>query len=376
MSDGDDLVIGESNIGTHTTELSLYLDTKANTVFKVTDVTDATCIVGKSVDGETTGGHGTGVRGESVFGFGVHGKSSSEAGVVGESDTSDGVRGSSTTVGVQGDSDTGTGVSGSSDKGTGVKGSSDSGVGVRGTSTSDYGVKGKSKKTAGVYGESTKATGVLGYTGGADAVAVNGYAQSGTGVRGDSWSGPGVYGTSASKEGVSGFSSLGTAVYGQVPSSVSSAYAGRFDGQVLVNGAFTVVGAKSAAVRLPDGSHRLMYCQESPEPWFEDFGEAKLARGRAKVRIDRDFVKTLDVTKPYHVFVTAHSVKIGALAVTERRPDHFVVEAENSAAGSFSYRIVGRRKDASGVRLAKVKIPARLTTPRFLTEHDVPAKDE
>jgi len=32
-----------------------------------------------------------------------------------------------------------------------------------------------------------------------------------------------------------------------------------------------------------------MYCQESPEPWFEDFGTATLTNGRAVVELDPDF---------------------------------------------------------------------------------------
>jgi hypothetical protein len=35
-----------------------------------------------------------------------------------------------------------------------------------------------------------------------------------------------------------------------------------------------VSGTKSAAVPFPDGSQRALYCMESPELWFEDFGVA------------------------------------------------------------------------------------------------------
>ncbi len=59
----------------------------------------------------------------------------------------------------------------------------------------------------------------------------------------------------------------GYGVYGGI--AVAGGYAGGFAGPVLVNGAFTVAnGPKNAAVPHPDGSHRLLYCQESPEPWF------------------------------------------------------------------------------------------------------------
>jgi hypothetical protein len=65
---------------------------------------------------------------------------------------------------------------------------------------------------------------------------------------------------------------------------VAGAYAAAFYGPVIVGGNFTVVGgAKSAAVPHPDGSHRRLYCVESPESWFEDFGEAALVCGEASV---------------------------------------------------------------------------------------------
>ena len=88
-------------------------------------------------------------------------------------------------------------------------------------------------------------------------------------------------------------------------------YAGRFDGPVQINGLlqidvatntqglnvngnFTVVnGAKHVAVPFPDGSHRVLYCMESPENWFEDFGEAKLVKGKTQVKLPRDFAGTI-----------------------------------------------------------------------------------
>jgi len=47
--------------------------------------------------------------------------------------------------------------------------------------------------------------------------------------------------------------------------------------------------AKSAAVLHPDGTHRRLYCVESPDSWFEDFGEAPLECGEATVTLDPDF---------------------------------------------------------------------------------------
>jgi len=36
------------------------------------------------------------------------------------------------------------------------------------------------------------------------------------------------------------------------------------------------------------GSPRLLFSLESPEGWLEDFGESKMTRGKARVKLDRD----------------------------------------------------------------------------------------
>jgi hypothetical protein len=72
-----------------------------------------------------------------------------------------------------------------------------------------------------------------------------------------------------------------------------------------VSGDFTVFGAKSAAVPHPEGSHCRLYCVESPESWFEDFGRGQLTCGEAMVAIPADFAATVDLSD-YHVFVTGY----------------------------------------------------------------------
>jgi len=126
---------------------------------------------------------------------------------------------------------------------------------------------------------------------------------------------------------------------------------------VLVNGPFTAVnGPKSAAVPHPDGSHRRLYCQESPEPWFEDFGKGRLANGRADVRLDADFAAVVH-SDDYHVFLTEYGDS-GGLYVANLAVTGFEVRARAAAAnGAFGYRVVVRRKDIPGPRLEKVSLP-------------------
>ena len=87
-----------------------------------------------------------------------------------------------------------------------------------------------------------------------------------------------------------------------------------------------VSGSKSAAVPFADGSHRRLYCMESPECWFEDFGEAKLVKGKAQIKLPRDFAAVINVNS-YHVFLTPYGPSNG-LYVSKRTRQGFVVESK------------------------------------------------
>jgi hypothetical protein len=96
-------------------------------------------------------------------------------------------------------------------------------------------------------------------------------------------------------------------------------------------------------VPFPDGSRRVLYCVESPDHWFEDFGAARLSRGRARVKLDTDFAKVIGA---YHVFLTPRG-DCNGLYVARTRGSAFEVRELGGGTSSvpFSYRIVGRRKD-------------------------------
>lgn len=141
--------------------------------------------------------------------------------------------------------------------------------------------------------------------------------------------------------------------------------AGVFAGDVLVNGTLTVTGGvNSAAIRHRDGSHRRLYSLESPESWFEDFGEARLVKGRADVKLDPSFLAVVSMDK-YHVFLTPYGESNG-LYVSRRGKKGFEVKERRprKASVSFSYRIVAKRADIDGKRFAKVTLPeARVIRP-------------
>jgi hypothetical protein len=190
------------------------------------------------------------------------------------------------------------------------------------------------------------------------------------GVFGTSSEQAGVVGTSNALMGVYGFSTQNAGVVGQ--SANPNSFGGFFFGNVVVTGNLTVNGQiiapnKGAAVEFPDGTQRLLYCMESPEYWFEDFGTAKLKRGRALVKIDADFTKVIK-RGDYRVFVTPEGDCRG-LYVPRKRAASFEVRelAGGKSSVAFSYRIVGRRKDVKAPRFAKtdtrLELPALPTRP-------------
>jgi hypothetical protein len=181
--------------------------------------------------------------------------------------------------------------------------------------------------------------------------------------------GAGVHGISqdADGNGIIGEANNGSNAYG-VWAISGSGFAGFFDGAVQVNGSLTVTGAKSAVVPFSDGSHRRLYCMESPESWLEDFGVGQLVNGQAQVQLEAGFAAVVN-SDSYHVFITEYEDH-NALYVVNRTNTGFGVRAKtsNTAKGTFSYRIVAKRKDIEGLRLEKVRIPtAKLkpTKPQF-----------
>lgn len=211
--------------------------------------------------------------------------------------------------------------------GIGVGGAAPSGTGIFGESSNGYGVGGRSATGIGAYGESTGNHGCGGATSAAGYSGLFGF----TGTTG------------------------ATALLGV--SSAPSGTAGYFHGAVTVDGGFAVTGSKSALVPQSDGSLRRLYCQESPEPWFEDFGQGTLVNGQASIRLDPELA-SLVRTDTYYVFLTeldGHR----ALYVTNRTATGFDVRSATNptASGSFMYRVVARRKDIPGPRLERVTLP-------------------
>ncbi len=249
----------------------------------------------------------------------------------------------------------------------GVQGVALNGPGVQGTSASGVGVEGDSQNSAGVIGRATAA--------GNPSPGVIGSATNGYGVFGYSSNSNGIAGQSGGGfAGCVGFAGApgGYGIYGGT--AVAGGYAGGFAGPVLVVGDFTATGGvKSAAVPHPDGTHRRLYCMESPESWFEDAADDKLVSGRAQVTLDPDFAAVVHNDK-YLIYLTPEGDCKGLYVASKSASGFEVRELQGGTSTlSFNYRVMARRKDIPGPRLEKVKLPEPI---KELVKPEVPKAAE
>jgi hypothetical protein len=199
------------------------------------------------------------------------------------------------------------------------------------------------------------------------AIGLQASSDTSVGIYGGSWKNHGVCGgtdaaSGGSIAGVCGFSNAynGYGVIGECshgPSAIGvmgKSASGGFG--VYSYGNFGATGTKSAIVPHPDGSHRMLYCVESPECWFEDFGTATLVGGAATVQLDPDFAAVVDSTA-FHVFLAAEGDSRG-LFVSTKSPTGFTVREQQAGTSTlaFSYRVVARRKDVEAPRLERVTL--------------------
>ena len=218
------------------------------------------------------------------------------------------------------------------------------GYGVYGfaDTTGGYGVCGSAMtdSTSGVRGASTfsNTTGILG----AGANAPGGAC--------------GVYGYSYRENLCAGlfYNQLGTVTtrIGYYDNMLYRHYGLNTTGDVLIGGNFWVTGSKSAVVNTRDFGRRVLYCTESPEVWFEDFGSARLVDGRAHVELDPVFCQTvvISVQNPMKVFVTPTSGEAVALGVRKGLTG-FDVVGPKGASVEFDWRVVAKRAGYEDRRL-------------------------
>ncbi len=204
--------------------------------------------------------------------------------------------------------------------------------------TTSYGVRGECSSTglgsAGVSGVSTNSSqneiGVVGD-----------YSLWGAGVFGLGWAASYANMPVSRDHGVFGTCnfSTGTGVYGFDGSNSAGSYA------LYGSGKFAVTGAKAASVPTTKGN-QLLYCQESPEMWFEDIGSSKLVNGKVEIKLDKLYLETvfIDETHPMQVFLQENGESNGLIVIKEK--DKFLVKEKNGGKSNieFSYRILAKRR--------------------------------
>ncbi len=126
---------------------------------------------------------------------------------------------------------------------------------------------------------------------------------------------------------------------------------------VYAAGDFAGSGAKYAVVKTGKG-HRLLSVIESPEIWFEDFGEGTLVNGKAHIELDPLFLETvtISVEHPMKVFVQLTSGD-PMNVVVKKGLTGFDVVAENLVSmASFDWRIVAKRKGYETERMRETDV--------------------
>jgi hypothetical protein len=97
---------------------------------------------------------------------------------------------------------------------------------------------------------------------------------------------------------------------------------------------------------------RVLFAPESPQPFFEDFGEARLVNGHCRVNLDPLFLDCIavDQNHPLRVFITLTDDCNGVYVKTDATGfDVYELKNGRSNAG-FYYRVIGLRRGDQDVR--------------------------
>ncbi len=152
----------------------------------------------------------------------------------------------------------------------------------------------------------------------------------------------GVYG-SADTYGMFGLSDAGVGVYGYV-NNTTTGYGVVSDGNFYAFGDTYATGTKSAVVPTSQGN-KLVYCSESPEIWFEDFGNGTLAQGETDIQLDPLFLEMVKINEDHPMVVTVTPLgNCNGLYVEPGTTGFKVKELNNGTSNvKFSYRISAKR---------------------------------
>lgn len=245
-----------------------------------------------------------------------------------------------------------------------------SGSGAGAGSLGNYAGTGTGITRAGVYGVvSTPATsnygaGVYGYAN-HNSLASNGHMGVLGSYNGATTYGVGLYGVGLGGALFAGFNDI--AVVGW--RATNGNYSGYFNGNHAIAN-----GTKAASVGTSQGN-QLLYCMESPEVWFEDFGSSQLEGGRKTIQLDPLFLETIVVDKghPMHVFIQMEGESDNVYVIKDNT-SFTVVERNNGQSNApFSWRLVAKRVHFQDHRFGNDPVWGAGDTRQYM-EYSVPPK--
>ena len=119
---------------------------------------------------------------------------------------------------------------------------------------------------------------------------------------------------------------------------------------LTVSGYFIASGSKSRLAKTKNYSDRLLYCYETPKPYFGDIGEAILDDdGICYIFLDDIFAETVNTDCQYQVFLQKYGP--GDVWVEERTANYFIVRG--TAGLRFGWEIKARQLGFETERLEK-----------------------
>lgn len=119
---------------------------------------------------------------------------------------------------------------------------------------------------------------------------------------------------------------------------------------LYTSGSFASGGQKNRVCNTENYSNRLLYCYETPKPYFGDVGEATLDKiGTCYIFLDDIFRETVNTECQYQVFLQKYGD--GDVWVSERNTDYFVVKGTPNL--SFGWEIKARQRGYESERLEK-----------------------
>lgn len=228
-------------------------------------------------------------------------------------------------------SSTYSGIYGKAEQGWGV-------VGIGSVSISGYG---------GLLGESFSSSGT-GVVGSGNALGSSG-SYSLTAGSGGAFTGT-LYGLEGSflSSSISGTAPCSGGYFADQPNDTYYAYVAYYDPNSQTNYKILGTGTVSTIASGSNGDKITLHCSETPEIYFEDYGEAKLINGKAHIDIDPLFAKNVVVNEkhPLRVYIQIEG-ECNGLYVTNKTSKSFdVAELHNGASDiSFQYHIICNRAD-------------------------------